>query len=453
MGNLSRLPDVGIRVRDSDIDVLRLDRTQGVITELARPAGCFLTRRIRFPPTASPGSPAASCRATGELMHPLQETFATADGEDLWAAHLARLMAQGRLDEVEAVLAPLVDTLGGEMGILCEGLAAELVGWEVVAEAIEEHQGAPITGITVAIGNDPDGAHDKDVLHRPYTMMGLYSDPEDFDSLGYPWSQSNRDGLLAQLAAEGGPAWSGNEEDVEVHLDIEGLDAINAALVCHTHAYLPREAGTTRAPLRYVEYVLGCWWRAYHYHRAVARALAAQPLPGRVAVLSGTVDMRPDVVAIFLPDDAIAGIAPAVPTMPDGSRQGGKRKKRMALDGLVGEGVVDDLRVSHVDIAPEAMSEAVSDLAASPLVEPAPAMIPSPEPRLAPTPVLTTAAAEVPEPAFAALAGLDLVQRGVPVEDTVVTGMSLRHRVTANAERHDPPSQRPGLLTRLFGRR
>jgi hypothetical protein len=390
-------------------------------------------------------------------MHPLQETFATAEGEELWAANLAHLMAQGCLDEVEAVLAPLVDKLGGEMGILCEGLSAELEGWEVVAEAIEEHQGAPITGITVAIGNDPDTVFDKDALHRPFTMMGLYSDPDDVDlqgnPLGYAWSQSSRDGLLTELAAEDGPAWSGTEEDIEVHLDIEGLDAINTALVHHKQRHLLREAGMTQAPLHYVEYVLGCWWRAFHYHRAVARALAAQPLPGRVAVLSGTVDMRPDVVAIFLPDDVIAGTALTAPTMPDAAPQGGKRKKRMALDGLVAEGMADDLPAWQTDLTPD-------PVAMTP-VEAEPAMVPSPEPAPAPPSIPTAAVAEAPaidpqpdpQPAFAALAGLDLIQRTVPVEDTVPTGMSLRHRVAANAEKEDTPAQRPGLLARIFGRR
>lgn len=227
-------------------------------------------------------------------MHLLQETFATTAGEEEWNNALLALFADGDLDGAEAVLAPLLGALGTEMALLCEEASAEIQGWDVLAEAIRDFAGAPVTGMTLAIGNEADLAFEKGQPHRPYMMLGLYTDE------AWQWSAATRAQVLAECGGEC-PAWAGGEEDIEVHLDLAGLDALNTALVHHKQRHLIREGAQTAVPLRYVDYVVGCWWRALLFHRAVAKACQAEALPGEVSILIGMVDMRPNALSLLLP--------------------------------------------------------------------------------------------------------------------------------------------------------
>ncbi|WP_133365914.1 hypothetical protein [Qipengyuania sediminis] len=227
-------------------------------------------------------------------MHDLQHRFASEAGEIAWNAELQALFAACALDEAEAQLAEALTALDSELAWSCLEVprdAVTLSGWDELAEAIALHEGEPVTGVTIAIANEADRAFEKGVAHRPHVLLGIYTDEAYAFSSAVHWQ------LLDECqAAE--PAWAGREEDIEVHMAIEGLDGLNTRLLHHKQRHFFRDGEQTTAPLRYVEFVLGCWWRALRWHQAVAAASASTGLPGGVPVIAGMVDMRPEAVAI-----------------------------------------------------------------------------------------------------------------------------------------------------------
>lgn len=227
-------------------------------------------------------------------MHALQSQFANATGEAEWTAHLHALFAAGAFDDAEALLAEALSALDSDLAWTCLELpreAAALTGWDALVEAIALHEGEPVSGVTIAIANDADRAFEKGTLHRPHVLLGLYTDE------AYPFSHSQHDALLRECQSAS-PGWAGREEDIEVHLGIEGLDMLNTALLHHKQRHVFRDGEAAPAPARYVEFVLACWWRALRWHQAVAFACAEQGLPGAVPVIAGMVDMRPDAAAV-----------------------------------------------------------------------------------------------------------------------------------------------------------
>lgn len=248
-------------------------------------------------------------------MHPLQTTFASAAGEAAWEATLRDLFERRELAEAERILRCALIASAGQMMRLCHDASldrVEIAGWEELAEAVSAHEGDPITGATIAMGNEADLAFEKGETHRPYMVLGLYSDE------GWDWSAAEADTALEQCRSES-PGWAGYDEDIEAFLEIEGLDALNTALIHHKQRHFIREeAEAEPAPLRYVEFVLGCWWRALRFHQAVAVQLDRHGLGGTIPVISGLIDMRPEVVAVHWPlvrpvpmirpeDDVLAG--------------------------------------------------------------------------------------------------------------------------------------------------
>jgi hypothetical protein len=151
--------------------------------------------------------------------------------------------------------------------------------------------------MTLGIANDSDLNFEKGVLHAPYLLLGLYTDES------YRWSSATREDILEQCDAEC-PEWAGREEDIEIYLEIEGLEAINTALIHHKHRFFLRDGDPDKAPLGYVEYVLASWLRALRFHQAVAAEIAEHGLPGGIPVVSGTVDMRPQVATVHFPEKA-----------------------------------------------------------------------------------------------------------------------------------------------------
>lgn len=231
-------------------------------------------------------------------MHPLQEAFATLAGETAWTESLRGQIESARFKAAAKAIDAAVANLDGEFGALCRAAstrAVALSGWAELAEAIAVWPGAPITGLTLAIGNEPDLAFEKGVRHPPHLLLGMYTDE------AFAWSKVGRAALLAECAGES-PAWAGHDEDFEVYLELSGLDGLNTALIHHKQRFLIREGdGPVDVPLRYVEFVVGCWLRALRFHQAVAAAIASDPLPGAITVVSGMVDMRPGVAAVHLP--------------------------------------------------------------------------------------------------------------------------------------------------------
>ncbi|WP_379551722.1 hypothetical protein [Qipengyuania sp. DGS5-3] len=250
-------------------------------------------------------------------MHDMQELFASAEGEDAWTREMQDLFNCGALDRAEAVLSEALTALDSELSRKClrlKSTAVELTGWEELAEAIEVHEGDPVTALTIAIVNDTDRAFEKGETHHPHVMMGLYTD-EFFD-----FSGADRAAVFAELGEEI-PAWAGYEEDIEVHFDIEGLDDLNTALLHHKQRHFFRDGKPEMAPERYIEYVLACWWRALRWHQAVAGNCAGHPLPGAPCVVAGMVDMRTEAVGVYRAGTAsekpVAAPASAASNMAD----------------------------------------------------------------------------------------------------------------------------------------
>ena len=227
-------------------------------------------------------------------MHELQTVFATEEGEAGWTQDMHALFGAGAFDEAEALLAEALAALDSELAWVCLELPREAVvlsGWEEMGEAIAMHEGDPVTGVTIAIANEGDRDFEKRQLHHPYVMLGIYTDEAFAFSRAVHWE------LLDQCHAEC-PEWAGKEEDVEIHMDIEGLDHLNTHLVHHKQRHFFRDGEPGAAPQRYVEFVLGCWWRALRWHQAVATECAIRGLPSAIPVVAGMVDMRPAAVAI-----------------------------------------------------------------------------------------------------------------------------------------------------------
>ena len=227
-------------------------------------------------------------------MHELQKIFTTEAGEAAWGQDLHALFGAGAFDEAEALLAEALTALDTELAWTCLELPREAVvlsGWQEMGEAIAMHEGDPVTGVTIAIANEGDRDFAKGLAHRPYVILGIYTDE------AYAFSRAVHWQLLDECHAET-PSWAGCEEDVEIHMDIDGLDGLNTLLVHHKQRHFFRDGAPAAAPLRYVEFVLGCWWRALRWHQAVATECAIHGLPRAIPVVAGMVDMRPEAVAI-----------------------------------------------------------------------------------------------------------------------------------------------------------
>jgi len=227
-------------------------------------------------------------------MHWLQTKFATAEGEQEWCDTLHLLIERGQFDAAETRLLEALEGLEGEIAGLCRSLHredVELDGWEDLVEAIEVQEGEPVTGVTLAIANDTDTAFEKGSYHTPDVLLSLYTDEQ------WNWSAADQDQLLDECAKEE-PGWTGAEEDVEVYLEVSGLERLNTALMFHKQRFFFRDGEVDHAPLRYVDFVVGCWWRALRFHQAVASQLANAPLPACVNLLTGLVEMRADAVCL-----------------------------------------------------------------------------------------------------------------------------------------------------------
>ena len=227
-------------------------------------------------------------------MHDLQKAFATEEGEAAWTQDLHALFGAGAFDEAEALLAEALTALDSELAWTCLELPREAVvlsGWEELGEAIEMHEGDPVTGVTIAIANESDRDFEKGQVHHPYVLLGIYTDE------AYAFSSTVHWELLDECHAEL-PGWAGKEEDIEVHMDIEGLDLLNTKLAHHKQRHFFRDENPPVAPKPYVEFVLACWWRALRWHQAVETECAIRGLPHSIPVVAGMVDMRPEAVAI-----------------------------------------------------------------------------------------------------------------------------------------------------------
>ncbi len=233
-------------------------------------------------------------------MHELQKVFASEAGEIAWTKDMHALFGAGAFDEAEALLAEALTALDTELSWTCLELprdAVALTGWEELGEAIEMHEGEQVSGVTIAIANEGDRDFEKGRAHHPHVLLGIYTDE------AYPFSGTVHSELLDECHADM-PAWAGREEDIEVHMDIDGLDLLNTKLAHHKQRHFFRDevdgVRPLAAPRLYVEFVLACWWRALRWHQAVADQCARCGLPRAIPVIAGMVDMRPAAMAIHV---------------------------------------------------------------------------------------------------------------------------------------------------------
>jgi hypothetical protein len=244
------------------------------------------------------------------MTHRLQADFATPQGEEAYVEKLRKHISSGYLEAAEGILIADLAMLDRDLAQQCAALGrnqVKLDGWPELMDVISvfEGEGESVTGIAIGLANEPDLAFEKGLLHSPYLTLGLYTDG------GFAWSTATREDILAQCAS-GDPQWGGHEEDVEVYMNIEGLDAINTALIHHKNRFFLRDGKPDKAPEGYVEYVLACWLRALRFHQAIAAELAEHGLPGNIPVVSGTIEMVPDVVAVHYPEKTVEPSVPAV---------------------------------------------------------------------------------------------------------------------------------------------
>jgi len=239
-------------------------------------------------------------------MHRLQDLFATAEGEQDFNNQLRALFEATDLDAAEALLTAELATMNSEIAMLCSELTREavvLTGWEHLVEAIELHEGDPVTGVTMAIANALDLAFEKGKLHEPYVTIGLHTDE------AYAFSTATAADLLAECKSPEGAAWAGCEEDFELYLEAEGFGPLNTALLFHKQRHFFRDDNPPSAPMRYVDYVIGCWWRALRFQQAVAAEYARLGLPGAIPVVAGMIEMRPELAAVHFADAPVEPVA------------------------------------------------------------------------------------------------------------------------------------------------
>jgi hypothetical protein len=239
-------------------------------------------------------------------MHRLQELFATSAGEQSFDARLQALFEGNDFDAAEALLADELATMDSRIATLCRELpreAASLSGWEDLVEALELNEGDPVTGITLAIANDPDLAFEKGRTQEPFVTIGLHTDES------YPFSSAPLADLMAEATAPSGAAWVGHEEDVELYLEASGFGALNTALLDHPQRHFFRDGSVGSAPLDYVDYVIGCWWRALRFQQAIAAEHAQLGVLGGIPVVAGMAEMRPQVACVHKSAASAAPVA------------------------------------------------------------------------------------------------------------------------------------------------
>lgn len=236
-------------------------------------------------------------------MHRLQELFATAEGERMFEDHLHALFAASDFAQAEQVLREALDGLDAPVAGICRSMGRDAVvvsGLEDFADAIEGMEGDPVSAVVITAANSPDLAFEKGVIHEPVLSAGLFTDES------FAFSGSAADAIIAEHGNPEGRAWDGAEEDCELYLEIEGLGALNTALLFHKQRHFFRDENPAQAPLRYVDYVVGCWWRALVCQQAIAAAFERHVAASGIRAVVALSDMRPELLSVLGNGDAAA---------------------------------------------------------------------------------------------------------------------------------------------------
>ncbi len=234
-------------------------------------------------------------------MHRLQEVFATAQGERAFEESLHALFAASDFDAAEAILAEELATLDSPVAEMCRSLSlnsVEVSGLDDVVDCIADMEGEPVSTALIVAANMPDLAFEKGNTHEPFLTAGLFTDE------AYGFTNTPAAEIIAECANEEGPAWAGKEEDIELYLEIEGFGPLNTALLFHKQRHFFRDDNPAQAPLRYVEYVVGCWWRALRIQQAIAVAVKRDLHPLGLQAVVAVEDMRPEFACVLAAHDA-----------------------------------------------------------------------------------------------------------------------------------------------------
>lgn len=229
-------------------------------------------------------------------MHHLQEVFASAEGEKAFEDRLHALFAASDFAGAEAILAEQLATMESPVAELCRALGSnsvEVNGLEDVVDSIAEIEGEPVTTVMIIAANQPDLAFEKGMTHEPFLRAGLFTDE------AFAFSQAEAAEIIAECDNEEGPAWAGADEDIELYLEIEGFGPLNTALLFHKQRHFFRDDNPAQAPLRYVEYVVGCWWRALRIQQAIKAEFDKHLRDTGVRAVVAVEDMRPELVSVL----------------------------------------------------------------------------------------------------------------------------------------------------------
>ncbi len=372
--------------------------------------------------------------------HPAQLTYLTPEGEHQFTERLRGLLIDGRFDEAARVLEEALAPFDGKIARLCKATRIEdivIEGWEDLDEIIAEFEGPPITAITAGLGNEPDLVFDLTKEHEPTLIFALYSD-DVFD-----FSRLDDAQLLDQCMSDC-PGWVGHEEDVEFYVNIEGLAPLNTALIHCKHLHFLRDGRDGvegRAPGGYVEYQLGCWWRATRFLQAVDAKVRQVGLPKGVRLITGLIGMNADLATLLGQRRAPApAAAPSV----------------LATKGGAGGGAGEDAFATltmkkwvpkHDPLADMESGSSLRQRIAASEEAPAPDAAPAPTPMPAPAAPITASA-----PAYRGAAAQEHMMASAPVAPPATApDASVFDPLPEPVA--EPARPRGGFLARLFQRR
>ncbi len=242
------------------------------------------------------------------MEHHLQRSWADAAQEAAYLQRIEALVHAGDLDQAaEIILADLAD-IDTPLADMCRNLsedAVDLSGWEEIGDAVVQYEGEPVTAVHILMTNEADLVfEDTSIRHEPVIQVAFYSDEFlAFSALG-------REELLAESLREDIPDWYGQGEDIEVYLEINGLGALNTALLRHKRQYYFRDQmhvldaanglASDIAPLLYIEFSLAAMLRAVRYHQAVKSLIDGYGLYGNLPVLVGMHNMKQELSSVYV---------------------------------------------------------------------------------------------------------------------------------------------------------
>jgi hypothetical protein len=239
------------------------------------------------------------------MIDQLQNIFSSEDGEHAYSAAIGAMIHAGQFSDANVKLMADIQNTGSTLAALCAAASEDSVivsGWDDVIEAVEQFEGDAITAIGIILWNEVETAVGKQEAYEPGLDLALYSDAS------FPFSSASQD----QIRAENTSAytiWQGQGEDIEAYIEIEGLAALNQALLNHKHRiHLRAEDGETPtlAHPEYIAFVLASWVRVLRFYQAVRVQLDRKGLPGAIPVIMGCHNIKPFLGAALYPTRIIA---------------------------------------------------------------------------------------------------------------------------------------------------